>query len=408
MKRQPDFSLRKGDATANVCKDCLNEETMQAYFDLLKEVLLEHSLMDSPCHIYNVDETGIPLNHHPPKVVTRKGQKKIRSRTSGNKSQITIIGCVNAAGSHIPPFVIFDAKNLNHDWTKGEVPGTTYGTSQKGWVDTQLLKGWLTDHFLHFAMSARPLLLLLDGHSSHFQPELIQYAKEHDIIIFCLPPHTTCESQPLDASVFRSLKQHWQNVSNSYTQSNPGKLIMKYNFSPLLNQAWSKMMTPSTICSGFRRCGVYPFNPNAIDCRLATEKEGSKAHTNPSVEGDGEENEDCSGSEDNWREESGELDGYIPEELHFDPGANQIDSEKKSSTKDTLKKDMIFMMMSILNGWKRIIQSLYLLIGIHWCQHLNGNLPSVIVLAMSLQCKPSMLTRWLLLQIILDRTLTRM
>ena len=74
---------------------------------------------------------------------------------------------------------------------------------------------------------------------------------------------------------------------------------------------------------------MYPFNPNATDCRLAAEKEGSKAHTNPSVEGGGEENEDRGGGEDSWREESGELDGYVPEELHFDPGANQIDSEKE-------------------------------------------------------------------------------
>ena len=78
-----------------------------------------------------------------------------------------------------------------------------------------------------------------------------------------------------------SLKQHWQDVSHSYMQ---GKLITKYNFSPLLNQAWSKTMTPSTICSGFRRCGVYPFNPNVIDCRLTAEKgEDSKAHEGEST-----------------------------------------------------------------------------------------------------------------------------
>lgn len=29
-------------------------------------------------------------------------------------------------------------------------------------------------------------------------------------------------------------------------------------------------MTPSNVCSGFRRCGVYPFNPNAIDCSLTS------------------------------------------------------------------------------------------------------------------------------------------
>ena len=28
-------------------------------------------------------------------------------------------------------------------------------------------------------------------------------------------------------------------------------------------------MNPATICSGFRRCGVYPFNPDAIDCTVS-------------------------------------------------------------------------------------------------------------------------------------------
>ncbi len=55
--------------------------------------------------------------------------------------QITVIGCVSATGQAIPPFVIFDAKCLNMDWRKGEIPGTTYGLSDKGWVDTELFKG---------------------------------------------------------------------------------------------------------------------------------------------------------------------------------------------------------------------------------------------------------------------------
>ena len=79
--------------------------------------------------------------------------------------------------------------------------------SQKDWVDSELFRGWLSEHFLVHAVGARPLLLLLDAHSSHYQPELIAHAREFGVIIFCLPPHTTHESQPLDASVFRSLKQ---------------------------------------------------------------------------------------------------------------------------------------------------------------------------------------------------------
>ena len=57
------------------------------------------------------------------------------------------------------PFVIFDAKSLNVELTVGEVPSTTYGLSDKGWVDTELFRGWLIYHFLKNAVSGRPLLL---------------------------------------------------------------------------------------------------------------------------------------------------------------------------------------------------------------------------------------------------------
>ena len=284
MVRQSQLSLREGDATANVRMDCLNPEAMKQYFDLLKDVLEENDLMDSPGQIYNVNETGMPLDHQPPKIVTKKGQKKVRCRTSDNISQIIVIGCVSASGQAIPPFVIFDSKSLNKEWTKGEVNGTTYGMSNKGWVDSELFRGWLTDHFLQFSVAARPLLLILDGHSSHYQPELVPYAKEKDVILFCLPPHTTHESQPLDISVFKPLKQNWQIACHKFMQSHPGKVITKYQFSPFLNEAWMATMTPANICSGFRKCGIYPYNPDATDCSISTnnpaEQQGNHTRDN--------------------------------------------------------------------------------------------------------------------------------
>ena len=112
--------------------NCLKKETMMENFDLLKSVLTQHELMESPNQIYNVNKTGMPLDHRLPKVVTKKDQKKVRSRTSGNKSQVTVIAYVSATGQALPPFVIFDVKSLNMEWRKGEIPGTTY---DKGWVD---------------------------------------------------------------------------------------------------------------------------------------------------------------------------------------------------------------------------------------------------------------------------------
>ena len=82
-----------------------------------------------PERIFNMDETGMPLDPRPPNVVAHKGVKKVPYRCSGQKSQITIIGCASATGHAIPPFIIFAAKQLNSAWMKDEVAGSRYACS---------------------------------------------------------------------------------------------------------------------------------------------------------------------------------------------------------------------------------------------------------------------------------------
>ena len=160
--------------------------------------------------------------------------------------------------------VIFDGKYLNYQWTTDEVPGTYYGMSGKGWMDQELFKHWFQDHFLKYAVPTRPLLLLMDGHSSHYEPSSVELAKNNDVILFCLPPHTTQDSQPLDCTVFGPLKRHWSTVCHEFLHNHPGVVINKYNFSGLFAKAWLLALTPANIVSGFKKCGIYPFNRNAI------------------------------------------------------------------------------------------------------------------------------------------------
>ena len=57
--------------------------------------------------------------------------------------------------------MIFDAKWLNMGWRNSEVVETVYGLSTKGWVDSELFRGWLLEHFLVHAAGDLPILLLL-------------------------------------------------------------------------------------------------------------------------------------------------------------------------------------------------------------------------------------------------------
>ena len=100
FERQPQLTLRKGDRTAFVRMSAMqNNEALDSYFRELKRIFDdEHKLLDKPENIYNVDETGMPLDHRAPHILAKKGQKKVRCATSGNKSQVTVVGCINAVG----------------------------------------------------------------------------------------------------------------------------------------------------------------------------------------------------------------------------------------------------------------------------------------------------------------------
>ena len=265
LERQPHLCLRRGDRTAAVRMEAMQKkDALDKYFILLKSILDDHDLGGKPGQIYNMDETGIPLDHRSPRVLAKKGSKKVRYCSTGNKSQVTVVGCINAVGQALPPFVVFDAKNLNMQWCVDEVPGTTYGLSDNGWMDMKLFKGWFIKHFLNLVGSARPVLLLMDGHSSHYNLEAVDLAKKNDVILFTLVPHTTHELQPLDTAVYAPLKTNWQDACHCYLQSHPGTVITKYQFSKLFSGAWLKTMVPSNIISGFKCCGIYPFNPKAV------------------------------------------------------------------------------------------------------------------------------------------------
>ena len=91
----------------------------------------------------------------------------------------------------MPPMLILDSKTLPPRFTEGEISGTGYGLSANGWIDQELLDGWFIDHFFKYAPVIRPLLLLLDGHSSHYCPDTIRLAAKEKVIIFALPPNMT-------------------------------------------------------------------------------------------------------------------------------------------------------------------------------------------------------------------------
>jgi len=92
--------------------DALTKSNLDHYFSLLKTAFDKYDFYGHPEAIYNMDETGMPLELLPPKVIAKRGQKKVWYRTSGTKAQTTVVGCGSATGQILPPFIIFAAKEI--------------------------------------------------------------------------------------------------------------------------------------------------------------------------------------------------------------------------------------------------------------------------------------------------------
>lgn len=123
---------------------------------------------------------------------------------------------------------------------------------------------WFKTVFLPNCGNERPQLLILDGHGSHETLGLLELAAQEGIHVLALPPHTTHFLQPLDRSVFGPFNKAYNKFCSDFLSKSAMNIINKWTFPSLFKSAQEEGITSETIVSGFRACGIYPFNPHAI------------------------------------------------------------------------------------------------------------------------------------------------
>ncbi|CAF1051555.1 unnamed protein product [Didymodactylos carnosus] len=98
------------------------------------------------------------------------------------KQNTTVLFCISAGGQVLPSLIIFKAKTLRSHWCTGSVKGTCYGANKSGWINEDTFIQWMKKCFIpNTPALPRPLLLLLDGHSSHLSYQACVMALQHQI-----------------------------------------------------------------------------------------------------------------------------------------------------------------------------------------------------------------------------------
>lgn len=286
-KRHPRLTLRKPDKLDRRRSNTAKKSVVKKHFETLKDSLLAAGLLDKPDHIFNVDETGIEMNKQSGKVVVNRCTKKHHQESVGDREHITANVCCSATGQVLPPMLIFQKCFPSSNYSSTGPDKCLYAKSDSGYMDGELFLEWFKKIFLPETAHLRPAMLIMDGHTSHLTIELIDLARENNVILYCLPPHLTYLLQPLDVAVFKSLKDHFTRYCHQAKlislRSSAILNVNRNNFTAIFKEAFEKSMVMAIIKNGFRKCGIAPFNPEAVDWTKLTDDEAIEASAIDSV-----------------------------------------------------------------------------------------------------------------------------
>ena len=90
--------------------------------------------------------------------------------------------------------------------------------TETGYMDTQTFYMWFANYFIPNLPPARPVVLLIDGHDSHLDPETFQLAQKNVICLYALLKNATHFVQPTDVGLFGPLKKSWYKSVREFSQ----------------------------------------------------------------------------------------------------------------------------------------------------------------------------------------------
>ncbi|XP_029348308.1 jerky protein-like [Acyrthosiphon pisum] len=208
--RRNNLSIKKPQIVEYSRKKVCDPFIIYNYFDILHKTIKELNLENKPDRIWNLDETSFCLDPSKTKCVGAKGVACTRTTFGSGRENTSVLMACSAAGDKGPPLIIFKGKNIWDKWIGSEslFPGTIYAATNNGWMEKEVFVNYFHKSFIKTTNPSpqNPILLIYDGLSSHINIQLVEIARANNVTILLLPPHSSHLLQPMDLSVFKSIK----------------------------------------------------------------------------------------------------------------------------------------------------------------------------------------------------------
>ncbi|XP_055714403.1 uncharacterized protein LOC129808656 [Phlebotomus papatasi] len=268
MKRHPELSRRYPERYT-MRRASVTQENVRNWFRHVGDYLEQNNLKHLPPNrVFNCDESGFFLAPKGEKVLVRRGDRVAgKIITSEEKDCVTVLFTISASGQLAPPMVVHPIKKFTIDIASNNADGWVVDKTDSGWMTSILFFEYVANHFYPWLQSQGielPVVLYLDGHSSHVTLELSKFCREKGIELIRLYPNATHLMQPLDTAFFAPLKIQWTKALCKWKMSNDWTKLKRRSVAKILVEALKHLNLKGIAENGFRGCGLLPFNADAI------------------------------------------------------------------------------------------------------------------------------------------------
>ncbi|RLN99096.1 hypothetical protein DYB28_001067 [Aphanomyces astaci] len=134
LQRHPDLKTLKAQ-TISKPRNAVDKSAVEAFYRELSQSI---SLVDmDPSRVFNMDETSFSPTISSRKVVVQRTSKDVFVKEATASAHVTIVACVSAAGTKIPPPFVFSVDRVSTEACDSlTIPGAAITTSEKGWTNS--------------------------------------------------------------------------------------------------------------------------------------------------------------------------------------------------------------------------------------------------------------------------------
>ncbi|GBM92467.1 hypothetical protein AVEN_6689-1 [Araneus ventricosus] len=197
MRRHQTIKMRTSQNLTTSRKQ-VNQGHINSRFEEIENYIKTHNLeyvLLNPRRIFNCDETDFFLNPKLKKVLAEKGSKKVYTTAGADeKRNITVLLMGNAAGELAPPMVIYRYDRIPQRVAEAMPPNWATGKSENRWMTQETFYEYITNIFEPYLRKEgiqTPVILFMDGHSSHLSLHLSTFCMTHGIELVALIPNAT-------------------------------------------------------------------------------------------------------------------------------------------------------------------------------------------------------------------------